>query len=227
VNFEIKKGEVVAFVGPSGSGKSTIINLLPRFYEVEEGDIILDGQNINQITLTSLREKISIVTQDTILFSDTIRMNISYGSENASENEIIEAAKNANAWEFIEKLEEGLDTYIGEKGTRLSGGQKQRLSIARAIMKNPEILILDEATSALDTESEKLVQKAIDNLLKDRTVLVIAHRLSTIKNADKIIILNNGEIEAIGKHTELLIKSPTYNNLCQNQFIEIEIEKKD
>ncbi|MCB0282418.1 MAG: ABC transporter ATP-binding protein [Calditrichae bacterium] len=220
ISLEINKGEMVAFVGPSGSGKTTIVNLLPRFYDIESGLITLDGINITALTLHSLRNQMSIVTQDTILFNDTIRTNIAYGMENVSEADIIEAAKVANAWEFIEKTEKGLDTHIGEKGTRLSGGQKQRLSIARAILKNPPILILDEATSALDTESERLVQDAIDNLLKSRTVLVIAHRLSTITSATKIVVLNNGIIEAIGTHNELLEKSKTYRKLSKSQMID-------
>lgn len=222
LSFEIRRGEMVAFVGPSGSGKTTLVNLLPRFYQVLSGKILIDGVDTQNITISSLRGLMSIVTQDTILFSDTIRMNIAYGVESASDSEIIKAAQNANAWEFIQNLENGLDTYIGEKGLRLSGGQKQRISIARAILKNPAILILDEATSALDTESERLVQAAIDNLLKDRTVLVIAHRLSTIQNADRIVVLNKGEIEAIGKHNELLTKSKIYQKLSQNQFIDME-----
>lgn len=221
ISLEINKGEMVAFVGPSGSGKTTIVNLLPRFYEISNGSISIDGVDIKKMTLHSLRNQMSIVTQDTILFNDTIRMNIAYGMEKVSEAEIIDAAKVANAWEFIEKMEKGLDTHVGEKGTRLSGGQKQRLSIARAILKNPPILILDEATSALDTESERLVQDAIDKLLKSRTVLVIAHRLSTITNATKIVVLNGGIIEAVGSHNKLLETSKTYRNLSQSQLIDV------
>ncbi len=221
VSMDIEKGEMVAFVGHSGSGKTTLVNLLPRFYELSGGQIIFDGHDICDLTIHSLRGQMSIVTQDTILFNDTIRANIAYGMENVTDSEIIEAAKVANAWEFIEKMENHLDSHIGEKGMRLSGGQKQRISIARAIVKNPSILILDEATSALDTESERLVQDAIDNLLKSRTVLVIAHRLSTITNASKIVVMNNGQIEAIGKHNELLSTCSTYKKLSQNQFIEV------
>ena len=219
VNLTIRRGEMVAFVGPSGAGKTTLINLLPRFYEVTEGSIKIDGVDIRRFNLKSLRAKMSIVTQDTILFNDTIRYNIAYGLDEVKEEDIIHAAKVANAWEFIEKMDEGLDTHIGERGVRLSGGQKQRISIARAILKNPPILILDEATSALDTESERLVQEAIDNLLKDRTVLVIAHRLSTIKNATKIVVMNKGQVEAVGRHEELMRKSGVYKNLYENQII--------
>ncbi|HGY54372.1 MAG TPA: ABC transporter ATP-binding protein [Caldithrix abyssi] len=219
INLHVDKGEMVAFVGPSGAGKTTLINLLPRFYEVTEGSIKIDGVDIRRFNLKSLRAKMSIVTQDTILFNDTIRYNIAYGLDEVKEEDIIHAAKVANAWEFIEKMDEGLDTHIGERGVRLSGGQKQRISIARAILKNPPILILDEATSALDTESERLVQEAIDNLLKDRTVLVIAHRLSTIKNATKIVVMNKGQVEAVGRHEELMRKSGVYKNLYENQII--------
>jgi subfamily B ATP-binding cassette protein MsbA len=221
VSFNVKKGEMVAFVGHSGSGKTTLVNLLPRFYTLNEGTIVIDGYNTTDLTLHSLRGQMSIVTQETILFNDTIRNNIAYGMENVTDNEIIEAAKVANAWEFIVQMEKGLDSHIGERGVRLSGGQKQRVSIARAILKNPAILILDEATSALDTESERLVQQAIDKLLESRTVLVIAHRLSTITNADKIIVINNGKIEAIGKHNDLLSTCDTYKKLSKNQFIEV------
>jgi len=220
VNLEIKKGEMVAFVGHSGSGKSTLLNLIPRFYEAGTGHILIDGNDIAEYKLVGLRNIMGIVTQDTILFNDTIGKNIAYGMDEVSEAEIVEAAKIANAWEFIDKLPDKLDSQIGEKGTRLSGGQKQRLSIARAVLKNPDILILDEATSALDSESEKLVQEAIDKLLESRTVLVIAHRLSTITNANKIVVMNNGLIEDIGTHNELLERCPTYQNLTQNQFIE-------
>jgi len=219
VNLTIPRGKMVAFVGHSGSGKTTLINLLPRFYEILKGKILIDGTDIRDYTLWSLRKQMGIVTQDTVLFNDTVRGNIAYGLDECSEEAIIEAAKTANAWEFIKELPQGLDTHIGEKGIRLSGGQKQRLSIARAVLKNPPILILDEATSALDTESERLVQEAIDNLLKSRTVLVIAHRLSTITNAGMIVVMNQGEIIDTGTNEELLEKSEIYKNLSQQQFI--------
>jgi subfamily B ATP-binding cassette protein MsbA len=219
INLDVRKSEMIAFVGQSGSGKTTLVNLLPRFYEIEEGEILIDGINTKDLTLHSLRNQMSIVTQDTILFNDSIRLNIAYGVEEVNEDEIISAAKAANAWEFIEQMPDGLDTQIGEKGVRLSGGQKQRLSIARAILKNPPILILDEATSALDTESERLVQDAIDRLLESRTVLVIAHRLSTIRNASKIVVLHRGKIEAMGPHDELLQTSAIYKNLYENQML--------
>ena len=219
INLDVRKSEMIAFVGQSGSGKTTLVNLLPRFYEIEEGEILIDGINTKDLTLHSLRNQMRIVTQDTILFNDSIRLNIAYGVEEVNEDEIISAAKAANAWEFIEQMPDGLDTQIGEKGVRLSGGQKQRLSIARAILKNPPILILDEATSALDTESERLVQDAIDRLLESRTVLVIAHRLSTIRNASKIVVLHRGKIEAMGPHDELLQTSAIYKNLYENQML--------
>ncbi len=219
INLEINKGDTVALVGPSGAGKTTLVNLLPRFYECTGGRITIDGTDVQDLTLASLRQHIGIVTQDTILFNDTIRANIAYSKADIPEEQIIHAAKAANAWEFIEKMPKGLDTFIGEKGTRLSGGQKQRLSIARAILKNPPILILDEATSALDTESERLVQNAIEHLLESRTVLVIAHRLSTIQNADKIVVLKDGQIDSIGTHQELLDSSALYKNLYENQLL--------
>jgi subfamily B ATP-binding cassette protein MsbA len=219
INLNINKGEMVAFVGHSGAGKTTMANLLPRFYEINTGKISIDGIDIRDMTLHSLRHKMSIVTQDTILFNDTIRMNIAYGSENVIEQNVIDAAKAANAWEFIKKMENGLDTQIGEKGTRLSGGQKQRLSIARAILRNPSILILDEATSSLDTESERLVQQAIDKLMENRTVLVIAHRLSTITHADKIVVFNQGKIAGLGAHKELLESCPIYKTFYENQLL--------
>ncbi len=222
INLTINKGEMVAFVGPSGSGKTTLVNLLPRFYEIAEGQISIDGIDIRNINLHALRDQMSIVTQDTILFNDSVRMNIAYGLDEVTESDIIEAAKVANAWEFIEKMDHGLDTQIGEKGVRLSGGQKQRLSIARAILKNPPILILDEATSALDTESERLVQNAIDHLMQSRTVLVIAHRLSTIINASKIVVLDNGRIDSIGQHENLVNKSAVYKNLYENQLLKVD-----
>ena len=219
INLNINRGEMVAFVGHSGSGKTTLVNLLPRFYEVNTGSIKIDGEDVGKFKLKSLRRLMGIVTQESVLFNDTIRMNIAYSLDNVTDDEIIEASRSANAWEFIEKMEKGLDTHIGERGVRLSGGQKQRLSIARAILKNPPILILDEATSSLDTESERLVQEAIDKLLQRRTVLVIAHRLSTIKNATKIVVLNERKIEAIGTHEELYRNSPVYKNLYDNQLL--------
>jgi subfamily B ATP-binding cassette protein MsbA len=219
INLTIPKGKMVAFVGHSGSGKTTLVNLLPRFYEITKGKLTIDGNDIKDLTLSSLRKQMGIVTQDTVLFNDTVRGNIAYGLDNCSEEDIIDAAKTANAWEFIKDLPNGLDTHIGEKGIRLSGGQKQRLSIARAVLKNPPILILDEATSALDTESERLVQDAIDNLLKSRTVLVIAHRLSTVTNAGLIVVMNQGEIVDTGTNDELLKSSAIYQNLSQQQLI--------
>ncbi|MEJ2545170.1 MAG: ABC transporter ATP-binding protein [Calditrichaceae bacterium] len=219
INLKINRGEMIAFVGHSGSGKTTLVNLVPRFYEVNAGSIKIDGIDVRKLKLKSLRRLMGIVTQESVLFNDTIRMNIAYGLDNVTDDSIIEASRSANAWEFIEKMDNGLDTHIGERGVRLSGGQKQRLSIARAILKNPPILILDEATSSLDTESERLVQEAIDKLLLSRTVLVIAHRLSTIKNATKIVVLNDRKIEAIGTHDDLYQNSPVYKNLYDNQLL--------
>lgn len=222
ITLEIRRGETVAFVGPSGAGKTTLVNLLPRFYDVSQGRILFDGIDIRDIDLASLRKQIGIVTQECILFHDTVRANIAYGVENASEEEIRAAAKAANAWEFIQKMEHGLDTRIGEKGVNLSGGQRQRISIARAILKNPPILILDEATSELDTESERLVQEAIEKLMENRTVLVIAHRLSTVIHADKIVILDHGRIVGIGTHRKLLASSPLYRRLYELQFQDVQ-----
>ena len=218
VHFQIAKGEMVAFVGPSGAGKSTLVDLIPRFYDVTEGKIAIDGVDIRDFSLTSLRNQIGIVTQELILFDDTIRFNIGYGLHGVSDDKIIEAAKAANAWEFIEKMENGLDTVVGERGVKLSGGQKQRISIARAILKNTPILILDEATSSLDTESEKLVQEAIDQLMQNRTVLVIAHRLSTVIHATKIVVIHDGEIVDIGPHRKLLKTCSLYRHLYEMQF---------
>ena len=218
ISFDIEKGSAVALVGSSGSGKSTLADLIPRFYDVNQGAIEIDGQDIRHVTLNSLRRLMGIVTQETILFNDTIRANIAYGQKNIDDKQVIAAATAANALEFIEKLPEGLDTVIGEKGVKLSGGQKQRLAIARAIMKNPPILILDEATSALDTESERLVQEALGTLMTDRTVLVIAHRLSTVTNADNIIVLEKGQIKEMGTHDELIKKNGLYSNLYTVQF---------
>jgi ATP-binding cassette, subfamily B, bacterial MsbA len=219
INFTIPRGKTYALVGESGSGKSTISDLLPRFYDVTEGNILYDNTNIRDASIQDLRSHIGIVSQESILFNDTARNNIMFGSLTATEEEVIAAAKIANAHDFIMTLENGYDTNIGERGNKLSGGQKQRMSIARAVLKNPSIMILDEATSALDTESEKLVQDALEKLMKDRTSLVIAHRLSTIQNADQIIVLSKGEIKEMGTHQELLERKGLYFNLCSLQGI--------
>lgn len=213
INIDIEKGQTVAFVGASGSGKSTIANLVLRFYDVNSGEILVDGTNIKNLTLESLRDKIGVVSQDVFLFNDTIRYNISYGKLDATDEEIEAAAKAANAHKFISQMPEGYNTLIGERGMKLSGGEKQRIAIARAMLKNPPILVLDEATSALDSESEKLVQAAIETLMKNRTVILIAHRLSTVKNADKIIVIDKGTIAETGKHQELLDKNGIYAKL--------------
>ena len=217
INFDINKGQKIALVGQSGGGKSTIADLLPRFYDVKDGMITIDKTNIKDIDVFCLRDLISIVSQDSILFNDTIFNNIKIGNINATKEEVIEAAKAANAHEFILNCENGYDTNIGNAGEKLSGGQKQRLSIARAILKNPEILILDEATSSLDSESEKLIQDALSNLMKSTTSLVIAHRLSTIETADNIIVLKDGEIIEQGNHSELISKAGTYKKLYDLQ----------
>ena len=217
ISFHITKGSTVAMVGQSGGGKSTIADLLARFYDPAKGSIRVDGLDIKDITISSLRKKMGIVTQESILFNDTIRQNISFGKAEADLEEIIAAAKIANAHQFIMQLEKGYDTIIGEQGSKLSGGQKQRMSIARALLKNPEILILDEATSALDSESEKLVQDAILNLTKNRTTLVIAHRLSTIQNADLILVLKEGKIIQSGSHLELIKEAGVYKTLLEIQ----------
>jgi len=218
-NFSISvpKGKTVALVGQSGSGKSTIANLVTRFYDVNEGQIEIDGTNIKTLTKHSLRNLMGLVTQDSILFNDSIKNNILLGKEDATDAEVIKALEIANAWEFVKDLPKGIDTNIGDSGNKLSGGQKQRLSIARAVLKNPPIMILDEATSALDTESERLVQVALENMMKNRTSIVIAHRLSTIQNADEIIVMKKGEIVEQGKHQELLDKKGVYNNLVAMQ----------
>jgi subfamily B ATP-binding cassette protein MsbA len=220
VSFTIKKGEVVAIVGHSGAGKSTVADLITRFYDVSHGSITIDGIDIRKIKLASLRRLMGVVTQETILFDDTIRNNIAYGDAEMPEEKIRTAAQAANALEFIEAMPDGFDTIIGEKGVKLSGGQRQRLAIARALLKNPPILILDEATSSLDTESEKVVQQAIEELMRERTVLVIAHRLSTVVSADKIIVMKRGRIVEEGNHQELLAVGGYYQQLYDLQFQE-------
>ncbi|HEY8422652.1 MAG TPA: ABC transporter ATP-binding protein [Thermoclostridium sp.] len=213
INLTIPKGKTVALVGPSGGGKTTFCNLIPRFYEVDEGSITIDGKDIRKVTLESLRKNIGMVQQDVYLFSGTVKENILYGKPDATDEEIVKAAKLANAHDFIMELENGYDTFVGERGVKLSGGQKQRISIARAFLKNPPILILDEATSALDNESERLVQESLDVLAKGRTTLIIAHRLSTIKNADNIVVLTSNGIEEQGTHDELIKKGGVYASL--------------
>ena len=216
--FTMKKGTVTALVGASGSGKSTIADLIPRFYDVINGKIEIDGNDIRDLDINSLRKMMGIVSQETILFNDTIGSNIKYGLQSVTDDQLQKAAKNANAYDFISEQPNGFETVIGEKGVRLSGGQRQRIAIARAILKNPSILILDEATSSLDTESEYKVQKAIDNLMADRTVLVIAHRLSTVETADKIVVMEDGEIADFGSHQDLLKKDGVYTRLYKKQF---------
>lgn len=218
VSLDAKPGQMIAFVGPSGAGKSTIANLIPRFYEITDGSISIDGTDIRDVTVSSLREQIGIVPQETLLFSTTVMENIRYGRLDATDEEVIEAAKAANADEFIRNLPQGYDTKIGERGMNLSGGQRQRMAIARAILKNPRILILDEATSALDTESEKIVQAALDKLMVGRTSFVIAHRLSTIFNADQIFVIDNGHVKEHGTHEELLKLDGLYSYLYNIQF---------
>ncbi len=227
INLEIRKGEVVAIVGPSGAGKSTLADLLPRFYDPTHGRIKIDGTDIRSYTLKSLRSLMGIVTQETILFNDTILNNIAYGSDEVDIQKVRQVAKAANALEFIDEMSAGFETEIGDKGARLSGGQRQRVAIARALLKNPPILILDEATSSLDSESEQKVQKAIELLMQDRTAIVIAHRLSTIQNADKIVLLDNGKIEETGTHTELLEKGGKYKYLYDTQQLISEEEAGD
>lgn len=220
-NLDIKAGEVVAFVGTSGSGKTTLVNLLPRFYECTSGHVAINGINVKDITLDSLRDQLAMVSQDIVLFNDTVRNNIAYGcNQNFSEDAIIEAAQQANAWSFIEELPEGLETMLGDNGTRLSGGQRQRIAIARAILKNAPILILDEATSALDTESEKHIQSALAKVMENKTTLVIAHRLSTIEHADLVVVLDHGNVVESGSHHELMEKNGAYAQLQRNQQLD-------
>ncbi|MEQ8287481.1 ABC transporter transmembrane domain-containing protein [Thalassospira sp.] len=220
IDLEIKAGETVALVGPSGAGKSTILNLIPRFYDIDNGAISVDGQDIRDVTLESLRKATALVSQEITLFDDTVRANIAYGRAGATEAEIEDAARHAAAHDFILQLEEGYDTIVGENGVKLSGGQRQRIAIARAMLKNAPILLLDEATSALDTESERHIQGALAELMKGRTTLVIAHRLSTIVDADKICVINNGRVTEHGKHEELLALGGAYANLYNLQFSE-------
>ena len=226
VSFKVKAGSTIAFVGPSGAGKTTMAHLIPRFYDVTDGAILIGGVDIKEYDLYSLRHNIATVSQDAFLFNDTIRNNISYSKANATDEEIKKAARAAYADEFIESFPEKYDTLCGERGVKLSGGQKQRVTIARALLKNPPILILDEATSALDTESERVVQKALDNLMQGRTSFVVAHRLSTILNADMIVVFNKGGIEAIGRHEEIVVSSPTYKKLYEMQFKIEEMEQE-
>ncbi|MCK4940081.1 MAG: ATP-binding cassette domain-containing protein, partial [Rhodospirillaceae bacterium] len=218
INITVPAGKTVALVGASGAGKSTLMNLVPRFYEASDGRVMVDGQDIRDVTIKSLRGSMALVSQEVTLFDDSVRANIAYGRQGASEEEIIDAARHASALGFIEELPQGFDTQVGEHGVKLSGGQRQRLAIARAMLKNAPILLLDEATSALDTKSERNVQSALDELMKDRTTLVIAHRLSTVVGADLIYVLDAGRVIEQGSHAELLDKGGAYANLYRLQF---------
>lgn len=225
INLDVKPGEVIALVGMSGGGKTTLVNLIPRFFDVSSGAIEMDGKNIKDIDLNNLRDQVAFVTQEPILFNDTVYNNIAYGKSNATKEEIIQAAKSAYAYNFINKFEHGFDTCIGEFGSRLSGGQKQRLCIARALLKDAPVLVLDEATSALDTSAEKIVQKALENLMKGRTTFMIAHRLSTIAHANRIVVIENGEIQETGSHSELICKEGgPYQKLYNLQFSNTDIK---
>jgi subfamily B ATP-binding cassette protein MsbA len=222
LSLEIPAGSMVALVGESGGGKSTLTKLIPRFYDVREGVILWDGVDLRDTDLKSLRRNIAVVTQETILFNDTVRYNITYGKPDATEDEMIEAARIAFAHDFIKELPNGYNTIVGERGTFLSGGQRQRLAIARAVLVDAPVLILDEATSALDTESERLVQKALANLIQNRTTIVIAHRLSTVRKANKIVVIERGQIIETGTHDELIVKDGKYKQLYELQFAEEE-----
>jgi subfamily B ATP-binding cassette protein MsbA len=219
LSFEIRRGEVVALVGSSGSGKSTAMDLLPRFYDPSAGRITIDGVDLREATVASLRGQLGIVTQETILFHDSVRNNIAYGTQDASEEAVRAAAVAAHAHGFIQEMPQGYDTLIGERGVKLSGGERQRLAIARALLRNPPVLLLDEATSALDLESERLVQDALERLMRDRTVLVIAHRLSTVQHADRIVVLEKGRVVATGTHDQLLDQQGLYRRLYDLQFV--------
>jgi subfamily B ATP-binding cassette protein MsbA len=225
INLEVRRGEILAIVGSSGAGKSTLVHLLPRFFDVSSGRILVDDHDIRDVTVSSLRSQIGIVTQDTVLFNDTVRNNIAYGQPHVAMKEVEAAARAALAHDFIQALPAGYDTVIGERGVRLSGGERQRLAIARALLKNAPVLILDEATSALDSESEALVQSALHNLMSGRTVLVIAHRLSTVRRADRIVVIENGTIADIGTHEDLMSKLGTYRRLYELQFASSDLTK--
>jgi subfamily B ATP-binding cassette protein MsbA len=222
IDLEVNAGEILALVGSSGAGKSTLVSLIPRFFDVTSGRIAIDGHDLRDVSISSLRAQIGVVTQETVLFNDTLRNNIAYGQPGVSQTEVEAAARAALAHDFIRKLSAGYETVIGEKGVRLSGGERQRIAIARALLKNAPILILDEATSALDSESEALVQSALQNLMSGRTVVVIAHRLSTVRRADRIVVIENGAVADIGSHEELMQKLGTYRRLYDLQFIDVE-----
>jgi subfamily B ATP-binding cassette protein MsbA len=221
VNLEIRRGEIVALVGPSGSGKSTLVDLLPRFYDPTVGRILLDGVDLRRLALRDLRDLLGIVTQETLLFHDTVRSNIAYARPEASDADVEAAARAANAYDFIQSLPHGFETILGERGLRLSGGERQRIAIARALLKNPPILILDEATSALDNTSERLVQEALQRLMHDRTTIVIAHRLSTVRHAHRIVVVSDGQVAEEGSHAELLARSGLYRRLYDAQFEDV------
>jgi subfamily B ATP-binding cassette protein MsbA len=218
IDLTVGRGEIVALVGPSGGGKSTLVSLIPRFYDPAKGTVRIDGKDVRDLSIKSLRDKIGLVTQETLLFNDSVKNNISYGHEDIDEEQLVRVAKAANAHQFIQEFPDGYNTMIGERGVKVSGGQRQRIAIARAVYKNPPILIFDEATSQLDTESEKLVQEAVNNMMKGRTVIVIAHRLSTVMHADKIVVVDKGRIVDIGTHRELFSRNALYKKLYEMQF---------